>query len=65
MGSVAPSNRLNAMLSLLHPLNCDRECYLALSHIHTQVGSPQLPLSKPLEMLKPRDCGAIVSKAPF
>ena len=50
-----PLNRLNAILSLLHPLDrpCDRECdwegpYLALSRIQNTGGSPQPHRSKPL-----------------
>ena len=65
-----PLNRLNAILSLLHPLNRKGTLsamgsaigspYLALSRIHTQVAVFNRLV--PNRLQEPRDSGAIVSK---
>ena len=70
-----PLNRLNAILSLLHPLDryrtpsaigsaIGRPLSRPISHPNTR-GSPQPPRSKPLRGAQPRDSGAIVSKTPL
>ena len=70
-----PLNRLNAILSLLQPLDryrtpsaigsaIGRPLSRPISHPNTG-GSPQPPRSKPLGGAQPRDSGAIVSKKPL
>ena len=70
-----PLNRLNAILSLLHPLDryrshpaigsaIGRPLSRPISHPNTG-GSPQPPRSKPLGGAQPRASGAIVSKTPL
>ena len=72
-----PLNRLNAILSLLHPLDrcrtplCDRDRvrlggpYLALSRIQTQVGVFNRLVLNRLGGAQPRDSGEIVPKTPL
>ena len=74
-GLSGPLNRLNAILSLLQPL--DR--YMTPSAIGSAIGkalsrpishprtgrSPQPPRSKPPSGTQPRDSGAIVSQTPL
>ena len=70
-----PLSRLNAILSLLQPLDryrtsspigsaIGRPLSRPISHPNTG-GSPQPPCSKPLWRAQPRDSGAIVSKTPL
>ena len=70
-----PLNRLNAILSLLHPLDryrtpsaiesaIGRALSRPISHPNTG-GGPQPRRSKPLGGPQPRDSGAIVSKTPL
>ena len=73
-GSSGPLNRLNAILSLLHPLDPYGtpaaiesaieigRAYLALSRIYTQVGVLNRLVLNHLGS-QPRNCGATVSKA--
>ena len=70
-----PLDRLNAILSLLQPLDRYRAtCAIGsaigralsrpISHPRTG-GSPQPPRSKPLRGAQPRDSGAVVSQTPL
>ena len=70
-----PLDRLNAILSLLQPLDRYRATCAIGSAIgralsrpisHPRAGgSPQPPRSKPLRGAQPRDSGAIVSQTPL
>ena len=72
---IRPLNRLNAILSLLHPLDRHRTPSAIGSAIGGPLsrpfsqpntgGSPRPPRSQPLWGAQPHDSGAIVSKTPW